>query len=404
MWLVAGRSERVGHESTRRRSSAHGPDRERRHPGLAGASHYLLVMLFRNDEHHPDPEVERRAQVLLGCLRRDTDQLEDRGDRPRPPGHVTSEALRQAARQVLDDPAARHVSRGVEQPVAGELEHEGRVDRRRLEELVDERTAQRRQDHLEGVAGPHQQRVPNQREAVRVHPRGGEADQHVPVSHPVRPESQFLLDDPDAEPREVERVFGHHARVLRRLAAQQRTPRPPAALGDPRDDRGHALGVDRAHGEVVEEEQGFGAGADDIVGAHRHQVDPDGVEPARAPRDLELRADAVRGGGEEPAVADLEQPGEPSDALDELGSRRPASELTDQLDRLPRRVQVDAGPPVRLRAHDFAGCSSRNLPACSGIGIGYSPSKQARQNEPASCPVAATIPPSDRYPSESAPT
>ena len=104
-------------------------------------------MLLRNDEHHPDPEVERRAQVLLGCLRRDTDQLEDRGDRPRPPGDVTSEALRQAARQVLDDPAARHVSRGVEQPVAGEPEHQRRVYRRRLEELVDQRALERR-DHV----------------------------------------------------------------------------------------------------------------------------------------------------------------------------------------------------------------------------------------------------------------
>src|SRR5262245_9854560 len=192
--------------------------------------------------------------------------------------------------------------------------------------------------------------------------------------------------------------------MLRGLAAQQRAPRPTATLGDPRDDRGHALGVDRAHGEVVEEEQGFGAGADDIVGAHRYEVDPDGVEPARAPRDLELRADAVRRGGEEPAVADLEQPGEPSHALGELGPRRTAPELTDQLDRLARGVEVDAGPPVRLGAHDFAGCSSRNLPARSGIGIGYSPSKHARPNEPAACPVAATIPSSDRYPRESAPT
>ena len=126
-WLVARRRAfRAGrtreHPPPVKRAA---PDHERRHPGLAGASHYLLVMLFRNDEHHPDPEVERRAQVLLGCLRRDTDQLEDRRDRPRPPGDVTSEALRQAARQVLDDPAARHVSRGVEQPVAGEPESNG---------------------------------------------------------------------------------------------------------------------------------------------------------------------------------------------------------------------------------------------------------------------------------------
>ncbi len=117
-----------------------------------------------------------------------------------------------------------------------------------------------------------------------------------------------------------------------------------------------------------------------------------------------LVPDAVRRRGEEAAVADLEQAGEPAHALDELGPRGAATQLADQLDGLRGRVEVDAGAPVRLRAHDFAGCSSRNLPACSGIGIGYSPSKHARQNESGSWPVAATIPSSDRYPSESAPT
>ncbi len=47
----------------------------------------------------------------------------------------------------------------------------------------------------------------------------------------------------------------------------------------PRDQLGHPVRVDRADGHVVEEEEGLGPLAHQVVHAHGHQVDPDGVEP-----------------------------------------------------------------------------------------------------------------------------
>ena len=186
--------------------------------------------------------------------------------------------------------------------------------------------------------------------------------------------------------------------MLGGLAAQQRAAGAPAALGDAFDDRGDALGHDLAHREVVEEEQRLGAGAHDVVGAHRDQVDAHGVEPSGGAGDLELGADAVGGRGEEPAVPDPEEPREPADPVEHLGAARLRREVADQRDGLGGRLDVDAGVAVGV-AHEVGSrswSSSTNLPACSGTGIGYSPSKHAAQNSVAGRPVASTMPSSER--------
>ena len=61
--------------------------------------------------------------------------------------------------------------------------------------------------------------------------------------------------------------------------------------------------LDLAGGEVVEEEQRLGALDDDVVDAHRDEVDADRVEDAGFDRDLELGADAV-GGADQDRVAE----------------------------------------------------------------------------------------------------
>ena len=66
-----------------------------------------------------------------------------------------------------------------------------------------------------------------------------------------------------------------------------------AAIADALND---ALQPDRVvgiHGHVIEEKEGFGARADDVVDAHGDQVDADRVVDARRLGDFEFRADAV---------------------------------------------------------------------------------------------------------------
>ena len=52
-------------------------------------------------------------------------------------------------------------------------------------------------------------------------------------------------------------------------------------VGHARDELLHLVGVELAGGDVVEEEQRLGPHAHDVVDAHGHEVDPDGVVAAR---------------------------------------------------------------------------------------------------------------------------
>ncbi len=179
-------------------------------------------------------------------------------------------------------------------------------------------------------------------------PGGGQADQGVPRPDAVGPEEGILLHDAHAEPGQVEPPRLEDPRVLRGLPAQERAARPPAALRDPRHDPGRLLRVEPADRQVVQEEQGLGPGAGHVVGAHRDEVDPDGVEPPGQPGHLDLGPHPVGRRREEPPAADPEQPREPPDAPHHLGPRGPVGEVADQLHGPGGRAEVDAGPPVGL--------------------------------------------------------
>src|SRR3546814_3745416 len=73
----------------------------------------------------------------------------------------------------------------------------------------------------------------------------------------------------------------------------------PAALGDTRDHRGRDLDIEPAAGEVVEEQQRLRRLHDQIVDAHRDQVDADRVVSARGGGEAQLRADAVGRGDQD---------------------------------------------------------------------------------------------------------
>ena len=255
---------------------------------------------------------------------------------------------------------------------------------------------------MSSSAIPLQERGPHERVPVRVQAARRRADQHVTFADAMRSQERGLVHDADAEPRQVELVVRHDAGVLGGLPAQERAARAPASFRHSLDDRRHALGHHPPDRQVVQEEQRLGPGADDVVGAHRDQVDADGIQPIGHPRDLELGADAVGGRGEHPPLPDPEQPREPTDVIGDLGASRSGGQVGDQRHGLRGGLGVDAGPPVRVahgtgQAVGSCSCSSStNFPARSGIGTGYSPSKHARQKSSFGDPAARTSASSER--------
>ena len=227
----------------------------------------------------------------------------------------------------------------MDQALARERDDLRRVDRTRFEELVRERSVEARRSIAE-VEGREERRA-HQRVAVRVQAGGREPDDDIVLIHPVRAEERRLVHDSHAEPREIEGVLRHHSGMLGGLAAEERAPRPATAFGDALNDRDDTRGLHSADGQIVEEEQRLRAGARHVVGAHRHEVDPDGVQPIGLPRDLELRPHAVGGRGEEPAFADAIEPGEAAHLIGDLRAPHARGEIGDQGDRLGRGLGVD---------------------------------------------------------------
>src|SRR2546428_12998997 len=80
--------------------------------------------------------------------------------------------------------------------------------------------------------------------------------------------------------------------MLGHLAADQGTSRLPAARRNAAHNGLDLLRVEPTDRDVVEEIEGFGPVDEDVVHAHRDQVDADGVVAAGQERDLELRSHA----------------------------------------------------------------------------------------------------------------
>ena len=178
----------------------------------------------------------------------------------------------------------------------------------------------------------------------------------------------------DAEPGHVEIVVGHHARVLRRLPAEQCGAGLPAAVGDALDQRRHYLRIEAADGHVVEEEERARAGAEHVVDAHRDAVDAGRVQGACAAMQHELRADAVRPRHEQP-VAELEQAGEAAVGVDDAGPARRAHGRREPADDRLGRVERDARGRVGVLRHATGAgrASNRKRPpsrSSSGISVG----------------------------------
>src|SRR6185503_1742349 len=116
------------------------------------------------------------------------------------------------------------------------------------------------------------------------------------------------------EARDIEIASGVKTRHLRRLSTDQRTSRLRAPFCDALHDSSRRVFVKLAGSKIIQEKQRLGALNDNVVDAHRHQVNADGVIKAALDRDLHLCADAIVGGDQdrvdEPRRLEIEQSAE----------------------------------------------------------------------------------------------
>jgi hypothetical protein len=174
----------------------------------------------------------------------------------------------------------------------------------------------------------------------------GETDEHVACRRTRAVDDRVLLDETDAEAGEIVIVARVHAGHLGRFAADERTARLHAAFDDALDDTFRRGDAELACGVVIEKEQGLGALDDDVVRAHRDQVDADRVVAPGFDRQPELGADAVGSGHHDRTPIALErhldEGTEAADAGEHLGPARTRDRRFDALDELVSGVDIDA--------------------------------------------------------------
>ena len=159
------------------------------------------------------------------------------------------------------------------------------------------------------------EQLADQGETVRVKSARRQAEHGVAGLATRAVDEVLALDDADTRAREVELLRLVDAGQLGRLAPDQRAMGLTAHLRCTLDELGDLLLVDSVGGDVVEQEERVGAAAEDVVDAVRREVHPGPPQLAGTAREHELRADAVRGGGEQAAVVERVKAGERAERL-----------------------------------------------------------------------------------------
>jgi hypothetical protein len=297
-------------------------------------------MLPGDRQNHADTAVEHAVHLGLGnvaALLQPVEQL-----RPWPhlfPEH-RAHALRQHARHVADQPAAGDVRQSLYRHGSHQLEHRLDVDAGRLHQRVGEA----------GIRLVLAEDAADQRVAVRMRAARGKPQQRVARHDGLAVDDALLFHHADAEARQVVLALRVHARHFRGLAADQRAAGLLAAFGDAADHLRRHAPVELAAGEIVEEKQRLGALHENVVHAHRHQVDADGVVAAEHEGELELGAHAIGAGNQDGLpvlLRDRAQRAETPEPGQHLGAHRALGERLDGFDQRVAGVDVHAGVTVR---------------------------------------------------------
>ncbi|CAB0887313.1 hypothetical protein FRC0406_02007 [Corynebacterium diphtheriae] len=194
------------------------------------------------------------------------------------------------------------------------------VDLGRLEQLLTQGAVEFFHVAVERQTSLLQQYVASQGVAVGVQTRRCHSDDNIAVAHTVWAENLIGFNNAHGGCGNVIMLRLHHTWVLCGFATEQCATSLDAALGDAGHDLCHVLWHNFADCDVVLEEQWFRATDNEVIHAHCHQVDTDGVVLVHSLGDSQLGAHAVGTCCEQrlTVLAECEQSGESAEAATNL--------------------------------------------------------------------------------------
>ena len=247
----------------------------------------------------PMPQLNTRSISVGATPPVRASQREHRRHRPVRGVQRGGRAVGQHARQIAGQAAAGDVRRRLQQPRAMQRQQRADIDPRRRQQ----RLAQRLLRARTAPARPRPGRWPRRPGAPGK--TRWNARRYWPAPAPRRRAPRRAAAACRARPRRP-RSPRDRSRRRHTCPASRRSRRRPARsrpAGSPRRCRrspsAACADVEPAGREIVEEEQRLGALHDQVVDAHRHQVDADRVVQAGLDGELQLGADAVGGGDQD---------------------------------------------------------------------------------------------------------
>ncbi len=124
---------------------------------------------------------------------------------------------------------------------------------------------------------------------------GRKPDQHISRRNGLGIKNSLPFDDADDKASQIIFTFGKITGMFSGLTPDQYTARLTTTRGDTLDNRFSDIDVKLAADEVVQKKKRLGTLSDDIIHAHGHKIDTDGIVLLHHARHFELGPDAVGG-------------------------------------------------------------------------------------------------------------
>jgi hypothetical protein len=158
-----------------------------------------------------------------------------------------------------------------------------------------------------------------------------------------------FFDDADRKAGQIVFASRVHARHFGGFATDQRAAGQFAALGDAADNRRSSIDIELAAGEVVEEEQRFGAEHENVIDAHGDQILTDRIVAVQVESQAQLGADAIGTGHQHRllvALRHFEQRAETANTAEHAFAQGLFGKRFDPFDEFITRIDIDAGITV----------------------------------------------------------
>ena len=184
--------------------------------------------------------------------------------------------------------------------------------------------------------------------------RRSDADQRVAEPRGFAIDDPLTTDDAHREARQVVLPGSVEPRELGRFTSEQSALGLTTPLRDAFHDRLALVHIELRCRKVVQEEQRLGADSDDVVDAHRDQVDADRVVTLELEGQLQLGSYAV-GSGDQDRVLDVAryraQAGKSAKGTEHVLRTSRLRERLDPFDELFTRLDVHSGVTIGQPRH-----------------------------------------------------